>query len=135
MSLPYQYTAGLSSAAAKKQTRLISKSAADFKRTGKVEDRPKVSDAPTPRSRHVVKFEKDNGFPITDRARVAAKFPDTDITKIFAKGIAAYASGSRPNVSVNAWKHARLASVLTNGPALRVDKDLVGPISMAKIRG
>jgi hypothetical protein len=60
-------------------------------------------------------------------------FPDTDIEGILAKGAAAYASGSRPNVGVFQWKNARLASVLTGGPALRIDKTLVGPISMRRI--
>ena len=136
MSLPPQYLAGLGPAAMKKQAALIRKSAAEYRRTGKVEDRPRVSAAPTPRSSHVVKFQAKYGFPITDRARLASVFPDTDVSKILAKGAAAYASsGSRPNVSVAAWSNARLASVLTGGAALRVDKDLVGPVSLRRIRG
>jgi hypothetical protein len=64
-------------------------------------------------------------------------FPDTDIDTILAKGRAAYASGSRPTVTgpsgPEQWAYARLASVLTGGKALAVDKDLVGPKSLKVI--
>ncbi len=117
------------------QAGLIKDSREQYRRTGRVEDRPKVSDAPTPRSSHVIKFEKLYGFPITNTARVKELFPDTDVKTILAKGAAAYASsGSRPNVSVAQWSLARLASVLTGGPALRVDASHVGPISRRKIK-
>jgi len=132
MSSP-QYLAGLSPAAARKQAALIRASQRSYAATGKVLDRPRVSAAPTPRSSHVIKFQRKYGFPITDRVRINAMFPDTDIEGILAKGAAAYASGSRPNVGVFQWKNARLASVLTGGPALRIDKTLVGPISMRRI--
>ena len=66
--------------------------------------------------------------------KVKAKFPDTDIDGILAKGRAAYASGSRPNrygrAGVESWSFGRLASVLTKNKALLVDKDLVGPKSL-----
>jgi len=132
--IPAQYTAGLSMADRLQQAGLIKDSREEYRRTGRVEDRPRVSDAATPRSPYVVKFEKKYGFPITDKAKVAAMFPDTDTKTILAKGAAAYASsGSRPNVTVAQWSLARLASVLTGGPALRVDASHVGPISRRKI--
>jgi len=133
--IPEQYLAGLTTAQRAKQTALINKSKIDYKK-GKVEDRPKVSTAPTKRSSHAVKFENKYGFPVTNKAKVRSMFPDTDIDKILSKGAGAYGSaGSRPNVSVAQWSYARLASVLTGGASLRVDKDLVGPISLRKIRG
>lgn len=133
--LPPQYLAGLSAAGKREQAELIAKSKADYARTGKVENRPRVSDSSTPRSSHVIKFERRYGFSVTDHAKVRKLFPDTDVTKILAKGAAAYGSaGSRPNVSIAQWTNARLASVLTGGKALKVDKDLVGPISEAKIK-
>jgi hypothetical protein len=132
--IPEQYLANLTPAQRAKQTTLINKSKRDYKR-GKVEDRPKVSANPTKRSGHAVKFEKKYGFPITNKARVRETFPDTDIDKILSKGAGAYgSSGSRPNVSMAKWSYARLASVLTGGASLRVDKDLVGPISLRKIK-
>lgn len=134
-TLPPNYTGGLAQAAARKQIELIRKSKREYAETGKVEDRPKVSSQPTPRSSHVIRFEKKYGFPVTETARVKKLFPDSNIDKILAKGIAAYgSSGSRPNVSKAQWANARLASVLTGGPALKVDKDLVGQRSLEKIR-
>ena len=132
--LPSQYTEGLTPEEKKEQIALIKQSQEEYSE-GKVEDRPRVSEKPTKRSKHVVKFEKKYGFPITDIAKVKATFPDTDIDKILSKGAGAYgSSGSRPNVSVAQWAYARLASVLTGGPSLRIDKDLVGPVSLEKIR-
>jgi hypothetical protein len=117
-----------------KQVKLIKKSSKKYKESGIVEDRPKVSTKPTRRSSHVIRFEKKYGFPITETAKVKLMFPDTDVDKILAKGAAAYASsGSRPNVSVAQWANGRLASVLTGGAALKIDKDLVGTMSMKKI--
>jgi len=133
--IPEQYLANLTAAQRAKQTALINKSKEDYKE-GKVEDRPKVSKKPTKRSSHVVKFEAKYGFPITNKRRLKTTFPDTDIEKILSKGAGAYgSSGSRPNVSIAQWSYARLASVLTGGPSLHVDKDLVGPISLRKIKG
>lgn len=132
--LPPKYTAGLSEAAAEKQTELIRATKRKYEETGKVEARPRVSSAPTPRSLHAAKFEARYGYKISELARVRRDFPDTDVSAILSKGRAAYASsGSRPNTTPEAWAKARLASVLTGGKALAVDKDLVGPKSRAKI--
>ena len=35
-----------------------------------------------------------------------------------------YSSGSRPNVTKEQWARARLASVIMNGPARKVDLDI-----------
>jgi hypothetical protein len=132
--LPPKYVADLTPTQKKKQVALIKKSKKVYAETGTVMDRPKVSEKPTRRSPYVIRFEKKHGFPITETAKVRSLFPDTDITKILSKGAGAYASsGSRPNVSVAQWSNARLASVLTGGPALKVDKDLVGPKSLRLI--
>lgn len=133
MNIPKQYIAGLSVVQRKKQIAEIKKSRKEYEETGEVEDRPKVSSEPTKRSVHVKRFEKKYGFPITDLDKVKRLFPDTDIEGILSKGTAAYASGSRPNVSVYQWKMARLASVLTGGKAFNIDKDLVGPKSKTVI--
>ena len=134
--IPPKYTAGLSKAAAEHQVELIRSAKRVYETTGKVETRPRVSSAPTPRSSHAEKFEKRYGYKISELTRVKRDFPDTDVNMILSKGRAAYASsGSRPNTTPEAWAKARLASVLTGGKALQVDKDLVGPISRKKIRG
>jgi hypothetical protein len=131
--LPAKYTAGLTPVQKVKQVELIKKSSKKYKETGLVTDRPKVSEKPTKRSVYVTRFEKKYGFPVTDHERVKSFFPDTDVNKILSKGAAAYASGSRPNTTIGQWVNARLASVLTGGPALKIDNDLVGPISKRKI--
>jgi hypothetical protein len=134
--MPSKYTQGLTPSQKKKQVTFIEESKKAYQATGKVEDRPKVSDKPTRRSRYVIRFEKKYGFSITDKDKLRETFPDTDIDKILSKGAGAYgSSGSRPNVSISQWAYARLASVLTGGPSLRIDKDLVGPQSMQIIQG
>ena len=135
MSLPPNYTGGLAQHEARRQRALIRESQKEYERTGRVEARPRVSDAPTPRSTHATKFERRYGYKVSDLTSVKRDFPDTDVATILSKGRAAYASsGSRPNVTPEQWAKARLASVLTGGKALRVDKDLVGPRSLEKIR-
>jgi len=135
MPLPPNYTGGLAQAEARQQKALIRQSQKEYERTGRVEARPRVTDKPTPRSTHAAKFERKMGYKVSDLAAVRRDFPDTDVAGILAKGRAAYASsGSRPNVTPEQWAKARLASVLTGGKALRIDKDLVGPRSLEKIR-
>jgi len=135
-AMPPQYTANLTRQQKAQQTALINKSKRDYERTGMVVDRPKVSTSPTKRSPHAIRFENKYGFPITDKARVKATFPDTDVDAILSKGVGAYgSSGSRPNVGQSQWAYARLASVLTGGPSLRIDKDLVGDKSLQTIKG
>lgn len=132
-SIPKQYVANLSPSERKKQIASINKSKKDYKK-GIVEDRPTVSSKPTSRSKYVIDFQNKYGFPITDRSKLKETFPDADTETILSKGVGAYgSSGSRPNVSRSQWAYARLASVLTGGPALRIDKDLVGEKSLKKI--
>jgi len=132
--LPPRYTAGLLEYQARRQRELIRKSQKEYEETGLVKTRPKVSDKPTPRSQHAAKFERTYGYKISEIPKVKRDFPDTDVDMILSKGRAAYASsGSRPNVSPEAWAKARLASVLTGGKALKIDKDLVGSKSLEKI--
>ena len=134
MPINPNYIAGLSEYQSRRQKALIKESQKEYEKEGIVEPRPKVSGAQTPRSGHVAKFENRFGFKVTDKAKVKKAFPDTDVDKIISKGIGAYgSSGSRPNVSPHQWAYARLSSVLTGGNALKVDKDLVGPVSKAKI--
>ena len=78
-------------------------------------DRPKVDSFKSKRSSWVSKFEKKYGTKITDK-----KFINKNIID---KGMAAYYSGgSRPNQTKFSWSNARLASVIMNGPARKVDK-------------
>ena len=44
------------------------------------------------------------------------------IDLILTKGRKSYFSGSRPNQNIYSWSNSRLASVIMNGPARKVDK-------------
>lgn len=133
--IPEKYLQGLSPSQRILQAKLLQQSKQYYERTGKVTPRPRVSTKESPRSTHVKRFETKYGYKITDLSNVKKDFPDTDIDLIIKKGKGAYmSSGSRPNQTPSSWAYARLASVLTGGKALQVDKDLVGPISFKKIQ-
>lgn len=121
-----KYLAGLTPQQRLLQQKAIRQSQKTYSDEGLVEERPKVSDKPTPRSSWVKKFEAKHGFPITDLAKVKKAYPNADVDTILKKGRGAYASsGSRPNVSSFQWAYARLASALLGGPAAKVDKNLL----------
>ena len=88
-------------------------------------DRPKT-DYETKRSSHVVAFEKKYGVKINDDSFISKNIiSKTGIDKILSKGRGAYySSGSRPNTTAEQWSRARLASVIMNGPARKVDKSI-----------
>ena len=88
--------------------------------------RPKVDSFKSKRSSHVVAFEKKFGYKISNLSRVAKEIiakPGIDAIMKKAAG-AFYSSGSRPNQTVRSWSLARVASVVMNGPARKVDKDI-----------
>ena len=86
-------------------------------------DRPILKSAKTKRSSHVVNFENKYGYKINELTKVYKNIlSKVGVDKIIDKGMGAYySSGSRPNVSARAWAYARLASVIMNGGARRVD--------------
>ena len=88
-------------------------------------DRPKVK-FESKRSSWVEKFEKKYGYKITNDNKISKEIiSKTGIDKILKKGMAAYYnSGSRPNQTPFSWSRARLASVILNGPARKVDKNI-----------
>lgn len=130
--LPKKYVAGLTPSQKEKQVEAIKETKKIYEKTGEVKTRPKVSGT-SKRSSHVIDFENKYGFKINDMSKVKKTFPNTDIDTILSKGRAAYASGSRPNQTPTSWAYARLASVLTGGKALKVDKDLIGDRDLKKI--
>lgn len=126
MNIPEQYLAGLTPSQRLLQQRAIQRSRNVYEKTGKIEERPKVSGKDSPRSPWVVKFQEKHGFPITDLEKVKKAYPNADVEMILKKGAGAYASsGSRPNQTSYSWKFARLASALLGGPAAKVDKNLL----------
>ena len=87
--------------------------------------RPKTK-APEKRSSHVIKFEKRYNKKITDKDWIHKNIiTRTGQKKIMDKAMGAYYSGgSRPNQTPASWAYARLASVITGGPARKVDKSI-----------
>lgn len=86
--------------------------------------RPKLQSAESRRSPYVVKFEKKYGFKITD-PKVNQIITPKGKKLILDKGKGAYfSSGSRPNQTPQSWAYARLASVIMNGAARKIDKDI-----------
>lgn len=138
-NLPKRYVRGLTSAQKRKYKRSIMTTRRVYQKSRIVRDRKAVSRSlPYRRSSKAVLFEKKYGYKVTDLSRVKKDFPDTNVDKILAKGLGAYASGgSRASVTgqgaAQRWAYARLASVLVGGKALAVDKDLVGTKSLKKI--
>ena len=88
-------------------------------------DRPKT-DAPNKRSGWVVKFEKKYGVKINDKEFIHKNIiTRTGQKKIIDKGMGAYySSGSRPNQTPMSWGLGRLASVILNGGARKIDKKI-----------
>ena len=111
--LPKQYVAGLSKADKAKQVKSI--------KEGTI--RPKVESFKSRRSKFVVAFEKKYGTKITDDKFISKNIiSQKGIDEILDKGRGAYFSGgSRPNQTPQSWSRARLASVIMNGPARKVD--------------
>ncbi len=125
--IPRRYVPkSLSEADKKKQIKSIKESRELYKK-GQFKDRPKLKSAKPKRSSNVIKFEKMYGTKINDKQFITKNLiSETGREQIIKKGKAAYASsGSRPNQTPFSWALARLASVLTFGPALKVDKDIV----------
>lgn len=114
-SVPKKYVPStLSKADRKKQAESIIKGT----------DRPKLKSATTKRSSHAKRFEEKYGFNIRSQ-KVKSIIAPEGIRQILNKGRGAYYSaGSRPNVTADAWAYARLASVIMNGPARKVDKTI-----------
>ncbi len=95
--------------------------------------RPKV-DFDSRRSTHVVKFEKKYNKKINDKKWIndnLLKSKGQELIK--KKGYGAYySSGSRPNQTPESWALARLASVLMNGKARRIDKAIYDKYKVTK---
>ena len=115
-NIPDQYTRGLSKQDKAKQVKSI--------RQGK--ERPQDVDFESKRSKYVVAFEKKYGRKITDSAFIAKNIlKKKGQEKVLDKGRGAYfSSGSRPKQTAESWALARLASVIMNGPARRVDQSI-----------
>tara|TARA_Y100001936_G_C16062007_1_gene664698 strand:+ start:1896 stop:2297 length:402 start_codon:yes stop_codon:yes gene_type:complete len=111
--IPANYLKGLNKTDRTKQIKSIFE--------GKI--RPSTS-APEKRSQYIIRFENKYKKKITDKEFIHKNIiTKTGQQQIIKKGIGAYfSSGSRPNQTPMSWALARLASVIMNGPARKVDK-------------
>lgn len=89
-------------------------------------DRPKVSSYKSKRSSWVEQFEKKYNKKITDKSFINKNIISNEgQNQIISKGKGAYYNtGSRPNQTAFSWSYARLASVIMNGPARKVDNKI-----------
>jgi len=107
-----------------KQRRNILKSRKLYKK-GIYYQRPKVNSFQSKPSGHIFNAEKKYGVShiipnnqLANRTRCSRKA----LEKIVSKGRGAFFSnGSRPNQTAESWGRARLASVITGGPASTID--------------
>ena len=88
--------------------------------------RPKVKGFKSERSSHVKKFEDKYGVKVSDKNFIYKNLMSKKgVEEIMSKGRGAFfSSGSKPNQTPYSWSLARLASVLTGGNSLKVDKDI-----------
>mgnify|MGYP003145268466 CR=1 FL=1 len=88
--------------------------------------RPKLKSFESKRSSFVKRFEKKYGYKINNFSRISKEIiTKKGIDEIMDKGRAAYfTSGSRPNQTPTSWALARLASVIMNGKARKVDEKI-----------
>lgn len=89
-------------------------------------DRPKVKGFKSKRSSHAKNFEDKYGVKVSDKDFIYKNLMSKKgVEEIMSKGRGAFfSSGSRPNQTAYSWALSRLASVLTGGNALKVDKSI-----------
>ena len=122
-NVPAQYLKGLKGKDRDKQIKSIFEGKLRPKTKPKT---PRGRSAPEKRSTWVIKFEKKYNKKITDSEFIHKNIiTKTGQKKIMDKAKGAYFSGgSRPNQTPSSWAYARLASVIMNGPARKIDKDI-----------
>ncbi len=89
-------------------------------------ERPKVDSFKSKRRSLVERFEKKYGYKISNLSRISKEIiSKKGIDLIIKKGQGAYySSGSRPNQTAQSWALARLAGVIMNSPARKVDAEI-----------
>ena len=121
-----KYYANLSLKDKKKQIKMIHKSQKLYKK-GKYFTRDKLN-YPVKISPHIIRAQKLYGIKIIPSKELSKKSGCSlnALNQIVKKGEGAYySSGSRPNQTPQSWGIARLSSVLTGGPAAKVDAALL----------
>ena len=122
MTIPKQYSSGLSRKDKKKQLKSLKKSQRSYKR-GKYVPRPKLKSFKSKKSSWTQKFHKlhPEAKTLKQIADVTG-IPKPALSAVKKKGMGAYySSGSRPNQTAESWGLARMYSYILGGPTRRVD--------------
>ena len=122
MTLPPQYTRGLSKKDKKKQLRSLKKSQRSYKK-GKYISRPKLKSFKEKKSSWTQKFHKLHPEAKTlKQISDVTGIPKPALSAVKRKGMGAYySSGSRPNQTAESWGLARMYSYILGGPTRKID--------------
>ena len=125
MTLPPQYTRGLSRKDKKKQLRNLKTAKRSYKK-GKYVSRTKLKSFKEKKSSWTQKFHKLHPNAKTlKQISDATGIPKKALAAVKRKGMGAYySSGSRPNQTAESWGLARMYSYILGGPTRRVDKHI-----------
>jgi hypothetical protein len=122
MTIPKQYSSGLSRKDKKKQLRSLKKSQRSYKK-GKYIPRPKLKSFKEKKSSWTQKFHKlhPEAKTLKQIADVTG-IPKPALSAVKRKGMGAYySSGSRPNQTAESWGLARMYSYILGGPTRKID--------------
>ena len=122
MTLPPQYTRGLSKKDKKKQLKNLKTAKKSYKR-GKYVPRPKLKSFKEKKSSWTQKFHKlhPNAKTLKQISDVTG-IPKGALSAVKRKGMGAYySSGSRPNQTAESWGLARMYSYIIGGPTRKID--------------
>ena len=122
MTIPKQYSSGLSRKDKKKQLKSLKKSQKSYKK-GKYVPRPKLKSFKSKKSSWTQKFHKLHPEAKTlKQISDVTGIPKPALSAVKKKGMGAYySSGSRPNQTAESWGLARMYSYILGGPTRRVD--------------
>ena len=122
MTIPKQYSSGLSRKDKKKQLRSLKKSQRSYKK-GKYIPRPKLKSFKEKKSTWTQKFHKLHPEAKTlKQISDVTGIPKPALSAVKRKGMGAYySSGSRPNQTAESWGLARMYSYILGGPTRKID--------------
>ena len=122
MTIPKQYSRGLSRKDKKKQLKSLKKSQRSYKK-GKYVSRPKLKSFKEKKSSWTQKFHKLHPEAKTlKQISDVTGIPKPALSAVKRKGMGAYySSGSRPNQTAESWGLARMYSYILGGPTRKID--------------
>ena len=122
MTIPKQYSSGLSKKDKNKQLRSLKKSRKSYKK-GKYISRPKLKSFKDKKSSWTQRFHKLHPQAKTlKQISDVTGIPKPALSAVKRKGMGAYySSGSRPNQTAESWGLARMYSYILGGPTRKID--------------